>query len=417
MKLIELTNEEFDNFATNHPYNSIYQTSKYGEILAKYFFEYKLVGYKENDVIVAAALILIRDLANKYKYGYCPKGYLINYLDKSLLKKFTKGIKKYFRKLNVIMIKIDPGIIINEIDSTNNFRPIPIDTDTSKLLCSLGYIKLKNNIYFEAQFPRFNGIIDLNQFSGLSSIDFSTSNNITKNIEKGLEFDKGFLDDISTIYSISTKEKYKTLDYYRDLFNKFSATNSANIFTVNINYDNYLSTSRFKYQELKKEYDLVLIELQKNPTSEVANKKNDLAKKLNQINDNINEAIANINQMNNSIAAGIMTIKQGNTVYIVLNGYDSKYAEYAPLQYLSYKVLEYYKNEGIRYVDLNGMVGDFSETNPYKEINDFKLLFRPRIFEYIGEFDLPIKKSVYTSFNDSGVLAKEFNKNLIKEEK
>ena len=42
------------------------------------------------------------------KYGYAPKGFLIDYHDKELLQEFIKAIKKYYAKKNFVFIKIPP---------------------------------------------------------------------------------------------------------------------------------------------------------------------------------------------------------------------------------------------------------------------------------------------------------------------
>ena len=36
-----------------------------------------------------------------------------------------------------------------------------------------------------------------------------------------------------------------------------------------------------------------------------------------------------------------------------------------------------------------------SKNSPYYGLNQFKLGFKPALFEYIGEFDLPIDKNKY----------------------
>ena len=59
---------------------------------------------------------------------------------------------------------------------------------------------------------------------------------------------------------------------------------------------------------------------------------------------------------------------------------------------------------------VNGMTGDFTISNPYKGLNQFKLGFKPHIYEFIGEFDLILNERVYRTLIKKGLLAKEFNK-------
>ena len=77
-------------------------------------------------------------------------------------------------------------------------------------------------------------------------------------------------------------------------------------------------------------------------------------------------------------------------------------------------MIEKYKNDGYKFFDLNGITGDFSDKNPYKGLNDFKLQFKPRVYEYIGEFDLVINKTIYQLLLSSNKLSKEFQRTDIK---
>ena len=89
--------------------------------------------------------------------------------------------------------------------------------------------------------------------------------------------------------------------------------------------------------------------------------------------------------------------------------YDKNYKKFCPNYFLHYKLIEYYKND-FDYMDLNGITGDFTNTNPYKGLDEFKLGFNPLTFEYIGEYDFIINEGLYKSMEQSGQLAKEFKR-------
>ena len=61
-------------------------------------------------------------------------------------------------------------------------------------------------------------------------------------------------------------------------------------------------------------------------------------------------------------------------------------------------------------MDLNGFTGDLSLDNPYYGLNQFKIGFKPHIYEFIGEFDFILNDKNYHSLMKKGLLAKEFNK-------
>ena len=92
--------------------------------------------------------------------------------------------------------------------------------------------------------------------------------------------------------------------------------------------------------------------------------------------------------------------------------YREGIAEVAPVSFenaYSDMLIEHYKKD-FDYMDLNGITGDFTNTNPYKGLDEFKLGFNPLTFEYIGEYDFIINEGLYKSMEQSGQLAKEFKR-------
>ena len=116
MHLKELTIAEFDAFAKTSPLGSYHQSSNYALLMAESNYDYELIGYvDELGIIKAAALILIKKITISLKFGYSPKGFLIDYFDYDLLKNFTIALKKYYNK-KLAFIKINPEIAIGEIN-------------------------------------------------------------------------------------------------------------------------------------------------------------------------------------------------------------------------------------------------------------------------------------------------------------
>jgi lipid II:glycine glycyltransferase (peptidoglycan interpeptide bridge formation enzyme) len=73
-----------------------------------------------------------------------------------------------------------------------------------------------------------------------------------------------------------------------------------------------------------------------------------------------------------------------------------------------YKIIKDYKDNGYLYLDLYGITGDFEDTNPYKNLNEFKLKFEPTVYEYIGEFDLIVNKPFHQFLWSTNKIQKEF---------
>ena len=80
MHIKELSIAEFDTFAQNFPISSYYQSSNYALFMAELGYDYELIGFvDELGIIKAASLILIKKIGLSSKYGYSPKGFLVDY--------------------------------------------------------------------------------------------------------------------------------------------------------------------------------------------------------------------------------------------------------------------------------------------------------------------------------------------------
>jgi serine/alanine adding enzyme len=63
-----------------------------------------LVGLYKDNVMVAAASLLIRKLALNFNLIYVPRGYLIDYTNEELVKTFTNYLKNYAKE-QIILYK------------------------------------------------------------------------------------------------------------------------------------------------------------------------------------------------------------------------------------------------------------------------------------------------------------------------
>jgi len=408
MKLRSLNLFEFDEFSLNHPLGSYHQSSSYALFMSEQDYDYDLLGIvDDDDNIIAASLVLIKRIGLFNRYAYAPKGFLIDYNNKSLLKFFTDSLKKYYYKKNVAFIKVNPEIIIGNIDYKNkkiiyNENQIIINN-----LCDLNFNKLEGRL-FEYKIPKFNAILDLKK-TNLNTVSKNTRNKIKKGINSGMNLVKGTREDIEILYKFIKNKKEYNIEHYYNYYNAFSRNDAIDIFLVEIDFETCLINLRNKYaQEYNKNNELVN-ELMNHNTEENLIKKMVSDHILNSYDDSMIIATNYLSQGKKKYIAGAITIKFRDKVYILISGFDQEFKKFCPNYFLHYQLMEYYK-DNYNYLDLNGMTGDFDENNPYKGLDEFKVGFKPDIYEYIGEFDFIVNDGLYKSMNRSGQLAKEFTK-------
>ena len=162
MKFIELDEKEFKKFADSSEQISFYQTSSWANLKRNTGWNKIYVGLKDNNKIVAAALILSKTLPIiKRKVFYSPRGFLIDYNNYSLLEQFTRGLKRFAKDKRAIFVKIDPYVEYQKRD--NNGQVVDENKKNDEAinnLKKLGYKHFGFNIMQESLQPRWMHVIE-----------------------------------------------------------------------------------------------------------------------------------------------------------------------------------------------------------------------------------------------------------------
>jgi lipid II:glycine glycyltransferase (peptidoglycan interpeptide bridge formation enzyme) len=109
------------------------------------------------------------------------------------------------------------------------------------------------------------------------------------------------------------------------------------------------------------------------------------------------------------LGAAIIVKHQGR-VTIIITGNNDNFQGIDLKTFLFFKIIEEYQKSGYLYIDLYGITSDFSDKNPYKEFNEFKLKFKPSVYEYIGELDLIVNKPFHQILWSTNQIQREFYK-------
>ena len=412
MKIVALTKEEFDNFAYHHKYSTYYQTSAYAETSRYEGLNTFYIGFVQDNELVGVTLFLHKTIYLYYKYAYAPRGFLIDYTDSKLVKNVTMGLINLLKKQHYAFIKIDPPIICSERDNKGNI--IYFSNTINQILDTLksnSYIHMGFNKYFENYKPRLNAFVNLTY--DLEKIYSNITNEVKEKIENsiksGLEISLDTTGNVDELYKfIGTKNKKRRKRYYQGMYNNFSRNNAIDIFFVNINTDKYLSNMKRNYdlEAIKNDELASMVQDMSIASSQKQLILNDKMKSDERLNFYKNELIYATNLSRNhpdyfTIGAGF-TIKHNNGVELIIDSYLDEYLKFNPRYVFIWELIKKYKNEGFMYINLNGVVGNFStdKLGKYKNLNDPKLSFNSTIIEYIGEFDLVINDRIYKKYKE-----------------
>ena len=249
-----LTNAEFLQFTKVFKPSSIYQTPYYAFTMNEENYTSMFVGLMDGNVLKAASLILVYKV-NGFKYALAPRGFLIDYNDENLVTTFTKLIKKYLGKKDIVAIKINP-MIIKKVYNSKGY----VITDnqlyetTFNRLKKLGYFHLGYNNYFEALKPRFEAYInlDMNYIKLFGNIDKSCRNKIRKAVRDGIKVYHGDINDLKYLYEQTQTTYPRGLQYFIDLYKFFGKDNLIDFYYSKLDTTDYLQYTQSKYNEYSK---------------------------------------------------------------------------------------------------------------------------------------------------------------------
>ena len=410
MTLKELTNEEFKTFTQNFSLTSIYQTTNYAFTMNEENYDTLFLGLEDEGIIKAATMIMITRIKG-FKYAHIPRGFLINFNDLQLLTEFTKQIKKYLGKQDVVALKMSPLLIKNIYDS--NYKLIQTNDNYDNIynhLKSLKYYHLGYNNYFEALKPRYEAAIsiDIPYTELFKKMDSEFTSKLKEADKNGVKIYHGNANHLNYLYN-QTKNRYpRDLEYFKRLYNFFDKDNLIDFYYSKLDTTEYLQLTQRLYAEYEqKAYELnkALISKDGN-TDDIMNKKiivdNEFEKYKIQLADATNYLK---NYPDGLILSSALIIKWQKEVYLIIDGYNEEYKFFNARNLLIWKLIVRYSKLGYTKFNLGGIVNPEKVTQKYQGLNEFKLGFNPNIIEYAGDFELITNTPLYFMYQRSSNLS------------
>ncbi|MBR1386131.1 MAG: peptidoglycan bridge formation glycyltransferase FemA/FemB family protein [Bacilli bacterium] len=409
MEFIEnVEKNKYEKFVKNHKLKSHFlQSYAWGEFSkkCKNFTPHYVGLIDEKKNLHATALLLEKKLPLGYSYFYSPRGFVIDFYDKGLLKEFTNKIKSFAKKRKAIFIKIDPDIIWRK--ENNVGEEIQLEKDPKivfESLKELGFKHLGFTKNFETMQPRYTFRIDMNK--SFEEIENNFSKTTKQRINKGEQLKTkvrlGTLEDVKEFsHLMDLTENRKDFvsheyDYYKNLFEIYNKDNKMDLFIGSINTEEVINM----YKDELKEVEKKLISLQEeNLSKSNKTRKNELEKRKEKLLEYIKEyQEARDKYQKEIILNGHVIMEYGDKAWVLYAGNHNILMD----SYSNYKVyyehIKYCYQHGIKMYDQFGTIGDLSKDNPRLGLHEFKKKFGGDYVEFIGEFDLVTKKFMYLIF-------------------
>lgn len=378
--------QKHDEFVKNHPLCALLQSSSWASV--KDNWDHEIVGVEENDHLVGSSLVLIKKLPLSMTMMYIPRGPILDYENRELVKFYLESLKKWAKKHHCLFIKFDPGIVAREFLVKDKDK-ITYQDNINSILANIEAAGGKHLGFtmdmMDTIQPRFQmGVHKCDDLSKYIQKDARKSKNaaIRKHVEVkryGIEM----VDTFSEIMHLTEVRKGVALrnrDYFKKLMEIYG--DHAYLFLSSVD-------PTIRGNEVKQRLKEIEEEL----------KKDDLS--LNQIDrleielKNMKEEWASLEGVlqkydSNTYVAGALMIGFGKTVEMLYAGMNEDFRSFKP-QFLSHFVrFQFVFDEGYEYACMGGVEGTLDDG-----LTGYKSKFNALVSEYIGEFDLPVNTLLY----------------------
>lgn len=380
MHIIELTELQFKNYSNIHSKKNYKQSIEYAKLKQMNGYSSIYLGLiDDNNNVHAATLILEKKINNKYKYGYVPNGYLINFYNLDLLKTFTIELKSYLKKLNYIYIRITP--LINYQVYNSDFILKENNSGIINEFKKIDYNFLPNT-------SKYKMVLKARDIhSTYKSFKRSLRRNINNCLKKGIIVYQGTQKDKNDFLNlVENKARYEQM---MEIFQ--TPHNNFEFYLAKIEPETYVNNYRYllKKEQINNEN---LNKKLKNPnikkTNNLIEKKMTSDKLITNYNNEIINGTMLVKQYPKGIIiGGVAVITNTKEVTFIKECYTNEFKHIRSIPMIKWEIIKKHLSNGYRIFDL----GEVAITK--NQIT--KTGYNGDIIEYSNSFDLVINDLLY----------------------
>lgn len=415
MKLKKISEKEFKKFADKNLEITFYQTISWAHLKKKNGWVAHYLGLEKDNKIIAGSLILAKTLPIiKKKMFYAPRGFLLDYKDKEVLKEFTKQLKEYAKEEHAIFIKIDPYVEYKEHDNNGNVVEDGLDNSICvENLKSLGYKHFGFNLMQDTLQPRWMHVIETEDKTlddVMKGMESKTRQILRKNERSGIHTREISKEELPLFKDImqhtSDRREFvdRPLSYYESMWDSLHDDGILKILVAEIDFLEFEKNTKEELETNEKELKERIYKhenniLKMNPKKyEQNNKKNEqeierLKKQLEKIKD-YKEKYGN-----KKLLGGILFLIYGNEVLSLHGGTLDDVMQFQSAYTIHFAGVKRAVENGYKRYNFYGITGDFRKENPLYGLYLFKKSFGGHVVELIGEFDYIISPFWYHAYN------------------
>ena len=378
-----------DRFVMASDQNTLFQCSAWAEI--KDNWDHVFYSVTKGESIVATAMTLIRYMPLGKTLMYIPRGPVMDYINRELVKFMLDHIKADAKKRKAIAVRFDPSILSRKYSyrSRNEEHPY-FNQDIIDTLISYGAVHKGFTIRIEeATQPRFNAEMDVTE-DYRQHLEHKTEKCIRAAEHKGVTVYEGkqYIHDFATAMHYTEVRKQVALrneDYFSHMLEVYG--DHAICMVTKISFPKQIA----KLQESIKDHEEKLAgeNLKKKEKAAVNQALTNDRKELEKL-----QADYQREGKDEVITCGILAVYNDNLMELFYMGNNPDYMRMYSSYLLYAKCLDRCVDLGITHCSFGGIEGTLDDG-----LTLFKSNWIMNVEEYIGEFNIILDRIMYTAFD------------------
>lgn len=397
MKFTTLTEEEFRNYWKASSQRTFLQTPEVGKLRERAGWSVCYLGVKKNDKVLAAAMFV--SIARHFgkREFYAPRGLLVDYNNKELVKFFTTEIKNYVKKHHGYQFTIDPYVINVERDSFGNKVDGGIDNSSVKdYLLSLGYKRVKQENMKQVLWMYVLDVDGKSEDEILKNMKANTRNTIRKTLKNGIEIVELKKEELPLFHKIMIETgrrkgfEVRELKYFEDMYDLFYSRGEIKYLLTRLDLKKHIE--QLEKDKEKEQMDKEALGPAK--YNDGKRKAHDLA--ISGIEKRIRQA-EEIRKKDGDVinlSASMFMLTDPEVIYLSSGNYE-EYMFYNSQYLIQWEMIKYAIKHKFKRYNFYGITGNFDKNDKDYGIYEFKTGFNGYVEELIGEYVYPTSPLYY----------------------
>ena len=385
MKIIELTETQFKNYSKLHSSRNYFQTVEYANTKPNYNKIFLGFINESDNTLMGATLILEKDIF-KFKIGYVPGGFLVDYDNDNLFRDFVNTLKVYLKEKKYVYLTTENKTTYKMFDK--NREVIYFDTNILKLLDELSFVKVSKSIYRKVVLET-----EKTPNETYKMFNSNTKRNINLALQRAITIYKDENNNVDILLNLTGNNNSDKIKKLVENFN--TPNNCCEIYFAKIDPEQYINNYRFllkKEEEINDKLNDIMQDITIKKSDSFINRKMKSDLLITKYNNEILKA-TNIytRYPEGAIIGAILILKNNREIYFMDEGYNKDLASFYSSHLIKWEIIKKYLTLGYKIFNF----GDIKNMDKKNGNYLFKMSFGGKVYECIGTYDLIINKWLY----------------------